>query len=65
MNFTDRIILTAYRCIKEDNFDCKLQTLPHLIAFVANSIGGVFVRFNSLASWLLLDAFIDNVLYLL
>ena len=44
MNFTDRIILTAYRCIKEGNFDCKLQTLPHLIAFVANSIGGVFLK---------------------
>ena len=44
MNFTDRIILAAYRCIKEGNFDCKLQTLPHLIAFVANSIGGVFLK---------------------
>ena len=30
---TDRVTLAAYRCIEEDNFDCKLKTLPLLIAF--------------------------------
>ena len=25
---TDRGTLAAYRCIEEDNFDCKLQAFP-------------------------------------
>ena len=28
---TDRVSLAAYRCIEEDNFDCKLQALPDLL----------------------------------
>ena len=28
---TDRVTLAAYRCIEEDNFDCKLQALPDLL----------------------------------
>ena len=39
--FTDGVslILAAYRCIEEDNFDCKLPALPPslLIGFVANN----------------------------
>ena len=27
----DRVTLAAYRCIEEDNFDCKLQALPDLL----------------------------------
>ena len=31
MHCTDRVTLAAYRCIEEDNFDCKLQALPDLL----------------------------------
>ena len=44
VHFTDHVILVAYRCIEEDNFNCKLQALPLLIAFVANSVGGIFLK---------------------
>ena len=27
VHFTDRVILVAYRCIEEDNFNCKLQAI--------------------------------------
>ena len=27
---TDRVTIATYRCIKEDDFDCKLQALPDL-----------------------------------
>ena len=44
VHFTDRVKLAAYHCIEEDNFDCKLQVLPLLIVFFANSISGIFLK---------------------
>ena len=37
-------MLLIVRCIEKDNFDCKLQVFPLPIAFVANSIGGIFLK---------------------
>ena len=45
VHFTDGVILAAYGCIEEDNFDCKLPALPLLIGtFVANSIDRILLK---------------------
>ena len=33
VDFTDGVILASYRCIEEDNFDCKLASLRFCCEF--------------------------------
>ena len=44
VHFTDGVILAAYCCIEEDNFDCKRPALPLLIGFVANPIDRILLK---------------------